>query len=76
MIVRRILEARKVYAAQGLPPPTLIVSEKALDEIQREFDCHTCALTPDGDVKFLGMRVILDINRLAGWELREDFGNR
>jgi hypothetical protein len=64
-----------VYMRAGLPPPTLIVSKKALEDIQNETE-YTCRCDANGVPTFLGMRWMLDSDRLAGWELREDFGNR
>jgi hypothetical protein len=68
MIVQEIREARKYYLKRDLPLPSLVVS--VLDEILDGYSLRN--ITPT----FLGMRVLVDTNRLAGWELREDFGNR
>ena len=59
MIVSSILKALQTYRAQGLPAPTLILSSKALEEIQAECD-YTCGCDKDGNPMFLGIRWLLD----------------
>ena len=73
-IVSDILSAANEYRKQALPAPTLIVSEKILNQIQAECE-YTCGCDKQGQPIFLGMRWMLDIDMKDGWRLREDHGN-